>query len=156
MSPSRTFRWAHDDDHEVLAEVMFDAVRNGESPYNEQQRAAWVPLARRGQEWTDRLRSQDIVIAEVSGNILGFMSLATGGYIDFAFIRPDARHTGLFRQLFERVVEKARFNGETLLWVHASLMAEPAFTKVGFAITERQQVVIGEEKFERFEMHRAL
>lgn len=156
MSLSRTFRWAHEGDYATLGDVMFDAVRHGESRYNERQRAAWAPVARRGQEWTDRLRTQDIVLAETSESVLGFMSLATGGYIDFAFIRPKAQHTGLFRQLFELVIEKAGQKGEKLLWVHASLMAEPAFTKLGFSITKREQVAIGEEQFERFEMHKAL
>ena len=105
----------------------------------------------------NRKRGKGIVHdAETSGSVLGFMSLATGGYIDFAFIRPEAQHTGLFRQLFELVIEKAGLKGEKLLWVHASLMAEPAFTKLGFAIIKREQVAIGEEQFERFEMHRAL
>ena len=115
-----------------------------------------LPSCAGGQEWTDRLRTQDIVLAETSGSVLGFMSLATGGYIDFAFIQPEAQHTGLFRQLFELVIEKAGLKGEKLLWVHASLMAEPAFTKLGFAITKREKVAIGEDQFERLEMHRAL
>ena len=156
MSLSRTFRWAHEGDYATLGDVMFDAVRHGESRYNERQRAAWVPVTRRGQEWTARLCSQDIVLAETNESVLGFMSLAPGGYIDFAFIRPEAQHTGLFRKLFEFIIEKAGLRGEKLLWVHASLMAEPAFSKLGFAITKREQVAIGEEQFKRFEMQRAL
>ena len=109
---------------------MFDAVRNGESPYGEQQRRAWLPAPRTGREWEDRLASQDIVIAETDGQAVGFMSLAAEGYIDFAYIRPQAQHSGLFRQMFQRIEERALARGDRLLWVHASLMAQPAFAAV--------------------------
>ncbi len=34
--------------------------------------------------------SQDISVAEADGRLLGFMSLAEGGYIDFAYLRGEA------------------------------------------------------------------
>ena len=78
-----TLRWATEADFDALADVMFAAVREGESPYTEAQRQAWVPERRRGSEWRTRLLSQDIIVAEADGRLLGFMSLAEGGYIDF-------------------------------------------------------------------------
>ena len=99
---------------------------------------------------------QDIIVAETDTGIVGFMSLAAGGYIDFAYIRPEAQHTGLFRQMFEGIHERARAKGYELLWVHASLMAEPAFTALEFTIRKREEVVIGAERFERFEMEKLL
>ena len=87
---------------------------------------------------------------------VGFASLARGGYVDFAYIRPQARGTGLFRQLLSRILERALARREPLLWTHASLMAEPAFAKLGFTITRRERVRIGEEDFDRCEMEKAL
>src|SRR3989337_2811797 len=92
----RSFRWAASSDYRALADVMFDAVRNGPSPYSDGQRQTWVPAPRSGPEWSDRLSQQDIIVAETGPRIVGFMSLAAGGYIDFAYIRPEAQHTGLF------------------------------------------------------------
>jgi putative acetyltransferase len=156
VHPSPSFRWASAADADVLADIMFDAVRNGESRYTEQQRAAWVPARRTGQEWTARLQKQDIVVAEQDGRAIGFMSLASGGYVDFAYVRPEAQHTGLFRQLLSRIVERARARREPLLWTHASLMAEPAFAKLGFTIRKRERVHIGDQAFDRCEMERSL
>ncbi len=152
----RVLRWAEESDYEALADVMFDAVRNGESPYDERQRAAWMPVRRSGRDWTDRLSTQDIILAEASGDILGFMSLAANGYIDFAYIRPEAQGKGLFRQLLEPIVDKARSAGERLLWVHASLSAEAAFSALGFRVRKREEVVMGAERLERFEMEKPL
>jgi putative acetyltransferase len=151
-----TLRRATEADFDALADVMFAAVREGESPYTEAQRQAWVPEPRRGSEWRTRLLSQDIIVAEAEGRLLGFMSLAEGGYIDFAYIRAEARHAGLFRELFKRILDRARAKGLPLLWVHASLTAEPAFSALGFAARRREQVRVGGEVLDRFEMEMIL
>ena len=135
---------------------MFDAVRNGDSPYDEQQRRAWLPAPRAGREWEDRLSTQDIIIAEMDGQAVGFMSLAGEGYIDFAYIRPQAQHSGLFRQMFERIEDCALERGDRRLWVHASLMAQPAFAAVGFATVRSESVQLGTEQLQRFEMEKPL
>lgn len=156
MHPQSRFRWASEADYGLLAEIMFDAVRNGESLYTEAQRAAWVPSPRAGPDWTARLARQEILVAEQEGRAVGFVSLAEGGYVDFAYIRPEARHCGLFRQLLSRIVERAVARGEPLLWAHASLMAEPAFGKLGFTVRRREQVTIGDQKLDRCEMEMRL
>jgi putative acetyltransferase len=151
-----TLRWATEADFDALADVMFAAVREGDSPYTEAQRQAWVPEPRRGSVWRTRLLSQEIIVAEAEGRLLGFMSLAEGGYIDFAYIRAEARGAGLFREFFQRILERARAKGLPLLWVHASLTAEPAFSALGFVVRHREQVTIGAEVLDRFEMEMTL
>ncbi len=148
-------RWAGPTDYPELADIMFDAVRNGPSEYSERQRAAWVPTRREGQAWNDRLSGQDIVLGACDGRAIGFMSLA-GDYVDFAYIRPSARGTGLFRTMFERLEERARHKGVRLLRVHASLAARPAFAAMGFKVRMREEVALGSERLERFEMEKAL
>ena len=144
------------DDSDVLADIMFDAVRNGESRYTEQQRAAWVPARRSGREWMTRLQQQEIMVAEQDGKAVGFVSLADGGYVDFAYIRSETQQTSLFRQLLTHVVKRAIGKGERLLWTHANLMAEPAFAKLGFTIRKRERVHIGDQDFDRCEMEKPL
>jgi putative acetyltransferase len=156
MLPARHFRWASAADGAVLADIMFDAVRNGKSRYSEQQRAAWVPARRSGDAWNARLQSQEIIVAEQDGEAVGFLSLAEGGYIDFAYIRPEAQHTGLFRQLLSLIIERAVANGQAELWTHASLMAEPAFAAFGFEVRKRERVRIGDQEFDRCEMEKML
>lgn len=152
MHPNRLFRWASEPDYGLLADIMFDAVRNGESRYTEEQRAAWVPTRRGGPDWVARLRRQDIALAEQDGRAVGFASLAEGGYVDFAYIRPEAQHSGLFRQLVAQITARAVEKGESVLWTHASLMAEPAFRRVGFTVRKREEVTIADQRLERFEM----
>ena len=49
---------------------------------------------------------------------------------------------------------KARAECEAQLSVHASLMAEPAFSGVGFTVMERQVAQIVNESFQRAAMQR--
>ncbi len=149
---SYSFRWATSADHADLADVMFDAVRNGRSAYSDEQRRAWAPERRSGSEWSARLDEQMAAIGESDSGVVGFMSLCEGGYIDFAYIRPEAQGRGLFRILFAEIEKRSLARGDTRLWVHASLMAEPAFAAMGFSILEKQSVTIGRERFERFKM----
>ena len=148
--------WATPTDHAELADVMFDAVRNGQSKYTSAQRAAWVPERRAGVEWESRLAAKDIIIGRDGDRIAGFMSIEGGGYIDFAFIRPDAQGSGLFRRLFGMVEARARAANDARLWVHASLMAQPAFAAVGFSVVEHQIVQIGDQIFQRAMMEKPL
>jgi putative acetyltransferase len=153
---THTLNWATPTDFDSLADVVFDAVRNGSSLYTEAQRAAWVPERRGGEEWAARLEGQVVAIARDETRAVGFMTLAPEGYIDFAFIRPDAQGTGLFRRLFGMIEDKARSQNERCLWTRASLMAEPAFAAVGFVVVERQVIQIGDQSFERARMEKLL
>jgi putative acetyltransferase len=156
MTTQFAIRRAEVADYGAIADVMFDAVRHGRSKYSEEQRQAWIPCRRSGLDWIERLNSQSIFAAECSGQISGFMSLAENGYIDFAFIRPSAQGTGLFRRLYQEIEHLAKKTCEPRLWVHASLMAQPAFTAVGFRITRKETVEINGHFLQRFEMEKQL
>ncbi len=156
MAHSIQLREATSDDYDAISQVMFDAVRNGRSQYTEEQRRAWVPQPRSGLQWNERLGSQKIVVAIRDGQIVGFMSLAAGGYIDLAFVRPSAQGTGVFRLLYESIEELAYKLGETRLRVHASLMAQPAFAAMGFTVSQRETVEIGDQALDRFEMEKPI
>ena len=49
-----TLRSATEADFDALVDLMFAALREGESPYTEAQRQAWVPEPRRGSAWRTR------------------------------------------------------------------------------------------------------
>ena len=156
MANSIDIREATAGDYGAIADVMFDAVRNGRSKYTEEQRRAWVPQPRSGFEWNERLESQRILVAIGAGQVVGFMSLVANGYIDFAYIRPSAQGTGVFRLLYESIEKLAQKNEETRIWVHASLMAQPAFNAMGFRIAKKETVEIGDQALDRFEMEKQI
>ena len=150
------FRLATPDDYDALGLVMFDAVRNGKSPYSEDQRKAWVAAPRNDSIWHERLRQQRIIVATANLDIIGFMSIADKGYLDFAYIRPAFQNSGLFRKLYTRIEQLAVIEKQERLWVHASLKAQPAFLAMGFQITKTECVELNGQILERFEMEKLL
>ncbi len=148
------FRWAAPSDFKVLGEVVFDAVRNGASPYSESQRKAWVAAPRDDAAWHEKLGSQHIIVAVEGESIAGFMSLADQGYVDFAFIRPSFQNSGLFRKLYSRIEKLALDEKQRKLWVHASLTAQPGFSAMGFQIVKSEEVQLGDQMLKRFEMEK--
>jgi putative acetyltransferase len=156
MDAAPDIRLAQASDYDSLASVMFEAVRNGPTAYTPQQCEAWVPTVRRGAEWSERLAKQHVLLAEYQQRVIGFISLGPGGYVDLAFIVPKFQKTGLFRQLYNGIEEAARVRGEHRLWVHASVMAQPAFSAVGFEIVREQTVEVAAQRLRRFEMQKCL
>ncbi len=146
------YRWADNSDYAELGEVMYDAARNGRSLYTEKQRAAWVSSPRIGAEWDARLSTQDIAVATSGTLIVGFMSLAEQGYLDFAYLRPQHQGTGIFRSLFKMIYGLAVEQRQVRIWTHASLMAHPAFKAIGFEMLKAESIMLDDQEMDRFLM----
>lgn len=156
MDKSISIRTAISADYRDLADVMYDAIWNAPSLYTPEQRKAWCPEIPSGQAWDQRLSEQIVFLAEQGRAVVGFMSLASPDYIDFAYIRPDFQKKGLFRRLFVEVEKQGRLSNAEKLWTHASLMARPAFAAMGFDICEPEIVERSGEKLKRFKMQKTL
>lgn len=149
-------RQASEADFEALGEVMFEAVRGGPSAYSEDQRRAWTPEPRKGEAWTARLVPQYVVLGEEGGVVQGFMSLTDSGYVDCAFIRPGARGSGLFRDLFEAIEAAARSMNLFRIWAHVSLTAQPAAGALGMSKVLDEDVEFSGAVFRRAIMEKYL
>ncbi len=142
-------------DADALGSVMFRAIHEGDSPYTQAQRIAWLSRPNSGPDWAARLAAQYVVLTEVDC-ITGFMTMTPEGTIDLAFILPDARGQGLFAQLFDRIEAEARRLKLGRLTTIASLMAQPAFARHGFAIDHHETVVQNGETLARAAMSKSL
>ncbi len=143
-------------DYDALGAVMYDAIHNGPTQYTPAQSAAWAPAPRSGPDWAARLAGKTIFLAARGDEVLGFMSIEPGGYVDFAYIRPAAQGSGLFRKLFEAVLGAATAQGESELSTHASLMAQPAFAAMGFEVDHHETVEVEGQSLPRARMTKRL
>lgn len=145
------------DDYDAVGEVMFKAVREGDSPYTTAERIAWMPRPRTGEDWRKRLSAQHVLKATSEpGELVGFMSLCDNGYVDFAYILLQARGQGLFRKMYKIIEDTAKAGRVSRLSTHASVHAQPAFSAMGFDIVQKETVMIKGETLERYEMIKAL
>lgn len=150
------FRPANAADYDALGALIFDAIHNGPTQYTKAQSQAWAPEPKRGPDWHARLATQHVIVAERGGDLLGFMSIDQNGYIDFAYIRPTAQGSGLFRRLFSAIRTKADAEGMAELSTHASLMAQPAFAAMGFTIDFHETVDVDGQSLPRVRMIKTL
>ena len=140
----------------ALGALMWDAIHNGRSVYTPAQRKAWLPTPPAGQAWADRLGDQRIWVARDGANPVGFVTLAAGDYVDFAYVRSDAQGRGVFGAMMATLESAACENGARRLWTHASLMAQPAFARAGFHVIRHETVARSGETLSRAEMEKPL
>ncbi|WP_415922209.1 GNAT family N-acetyltransferase [Tateyamaria sp. SN6-1] len=139
-----------------LGALMWDAIHNGPSAYTAAQRQAWLPEVPKGAPWAARVGDQQIWLAQQDGMALGFVTLADGGYVDFAYVHSAAQGRGVFRHLMTALETAARTQGTARLWTHASLMAQPAFARLGFRVIRHEDVARDGQTLSRAEMEKAL
>jgi putative acetyltransferase len=127
-----------------LAALYHRAVREGAARhYDLEQRAAWSPAPPSGEEWRRRLVEAQTVVAERAERLLGFMTLdATTGWIDFAYVAPEAMGQGVAETLYAVLEGRARAAGLTRLEIGASLLAERFFARRGWRVVERRAVAL--------------
>ena len=150
------FRWAISADNRALAQIMYDAIHHVPSHYTAAQQRAWLPAPPKGKAWSDRLAQQRVAVAQQKGDVVGFVSLAAGGYVDLAYITPAAQGQGVFRALVGMIENEARAQDQYRLHTHASLMAQPAFLALGFHVIRHESVARSGQTLDRAEMEKVL
>lgn len=130
-----------DADVEALARLFTAAVHGlAAEHYDAAQREAWAPAPPSIDEWTARLARLHTLVAEVSGEIAGFLSYEPDGHIDLLFTLPKHARTGVASALYAAAETALADAGVEALFTEASLVARPFFAGRGFIVTEVQQV----------------
>lgn len=135
-------------DAPALARVMYLSVRMGARRYSVAERAAWMPKPPNPARFAKRLAGQEVWVLRSSQGPLGFVGMTDGGYVDLAFLLPQAKGRGAFQMLMQRLGPQARTT-------HASLHAEPAFHRAGFRVVQRETVIRNGQRLRRAFMRRA-
>ncbi|WGW03381.1 GNAT family N-acetyltransferase [Tropicibacter oceani] len=148
------YRWANSGDYDALGQVMFQAIHAEPSPYTQAQRAVWALQPPVGPDWQNRLAAQRVALAETKTGPLGFASLRADGYVDLAFILPQARGRGHFRALLNMLIQEAEAQKMPALTTHASLAAQGPFAALGFTLMHHEDVQRGGETLTRALMQR--
>lgn len=144
-------------DADALFCVFYRAVHEGAAAhYSTRQRQAWAPETRPSPRWQAKLGDQITMVGETSGTEgpQGFMTLGHDGFLDFAFVLPEQRRSGLAHALHDRILNEARLRGIARLETEASHLARRFFLKCGWCERAAQQVERGGVMLENFKMDR--
>lgn len=135
-------RSLRDGDYRDVAQLFFDAVQHGTvGAYSRAERDAWSGPAPNPDGWRDKIRGMTGAVAEIDGRPVGFMTIDSGGYIDLAFVAPDAARQGVGGLLYQRILDMAVQAGTPKLSVDASKIARGFFEQRGWSVIREQTVV---------------
>jgi putative acetyltransferase len=146
----RRFR---DSDTAATARVFFESVhRATRAFYDAAQRQAWAPRIPDTEAWRARIAPQIAFVAEQEGAVVGFMTLRQDGYLDLAFVAPDAVGQGVAKALYDAILRAASDAGIARLTTEASLVARPFFERQGWTVLHEEAVERDGVTLTRFRM----
>jgi putative acetyltransferase len=120
-------------DRAAVALVFYRAVREGSVDYyTEEERAAWAPSPNPHPTKPDKYLTQWCFVAEDQGRMTGFMSMDDTGYLDMAFVIPEAMGTGTAGALYDRLIAHATERGLRHFTVHATALSRRFLEKRGW------------------------
>ena len=128
----------------------------GARRYTEEQLDAWAPDNLRAEDWTPRLERNTALVAEDTGELVGFAELSPDGAIDMLYVHKDAQGRGIASALLAELETSARAAGLARLTANASRVAKPFFLHRGFTLVAAQTVVRRGVEIENFRMEKTL
>ncbi len=143
MPPAHKLRPYQPQDLGEMQRLYFQAirlvcVRN----YTPEQVEAWAPEKPDLERWRQKLAGEEVVIAELAGEIVGFCSWAATGFLDFLYVHHAHQRQGIASALYRAAESALRAKGLKRLHTEASLTAQPFFARQGFRIVKHQFVQI--------------
>ena len=142
-----------------LADVFFRSVRQvALAAYTAAQVKAWAPEPRTA-EWAHGEASDGrlvLVAADADDRPVAYIDLEPDGHIDRVFCAPEAAGQGIASRLYDAVEAAAREQGIRSLFTEASELARRLFEGKGFAVVERQDMVIRGVAIHNYRMAKAL
>lgn len=114
-------------------DVYVDAVRNGTAGhYTPAQALAWAPTEAVEDWLPPRLADGTTWIAWSATRAEGFLTVTPAGHLDFFFVRPEARASGLAAALYAHLMTWADAQGHDHLTTDASHLARSFLEKRGW------------------------
>ena len=119
---------------------------------------AWAPEPRTA-EWA-HIEASDgrlVLVAVNEGDRpVAYIDLEPNGHINRLFCAPEAAGRGIASRLYDAVEAAAREQGIRSLFTEASELARRLFERKGFAVAERQDMVIRGVAIHNYRMAKAL
>ncbi|MEM9434834.1 MAG: GNAT family N-acetyltransferase [Pseudomonadota bacterium] len=144
-------------DSKATYKVFYKSVREGTSKYYSQaERLAWAGSQVAPADWAQRLDTQETLVAEMEGRIVGFMSLRLDGYLDMAYVLPNLMGSGIAKTLFKKLEAQAIAAGLTRLTTDASYLARSFFLSLGWNVLSPQMVRCNGCEIQNFRMEKRI
>lgn len=151
---SMTIRNATTDDVEQLRQLYFETIMTiNARDYSPEQVTAWASTAERIDSLKQKIKAQHFYVATIDkGTIIGFSALEENGHLDMLYVHKEFQGLGVAKELWKKILAKARMLGITRIETEASITAKPFFEKQGFHLIKEQTVFINETGLTNYKM----
>lgn len=144
------------DDKRSLQRLFFDTVHTVNArDYTPEQLDAWAPAEPDRDSWA-RLDYQTCFVVECQKSLVGFISLAPDGLIDFLFVHKDFQAKGIASALLKQLERVARKHSILFLYTESSITARHFFEKNGFTVSMENRKTVRSVEFLNYKMEKPL
>lgn len=137
----------------LFVETIESICKNDYSP---QHIAIWVSGVNNKQRWQQIMDEQIIILAEITGQLAGFITLENNRYIDLLYVHKNHQRLGVANLLYQHIEQIARQSGIKLLSAAVSITARPFFLLRGFTMVMEQQVLRDSVAFTNYMMEKRI
>lgn len=143
-------------DLEAVVRLFTDSVHHLASRYySADQLAAWAPQPPDLNRWAARLASVETRVADIDGELAGFIVYEPDGHIDLLYNSPAHSGRGVASALFHQAEAELARRGVTELYTEASLAARGFFERLGFRVEAEEHVQRNGVSLQRYAMRRS-
>lgn len=143
---------------EALLHAIFHSAVHGlaRCDYSAEQLQAWAPPDYDCALWSQRMRANQTLVAELDGHAVAFADLQPSGYIDMFFVEASYARRGVGSALLRHIMALAGTRAIGVLRSDVSLTAEPFFARHGFRVETRNRVQVRGATLDNATMSRML
>lgn len=108
--------------------------------YTKEEVEDWASCGDSVEHWKELFAKNNYIGAlDEQGNIIGFSSMNTEGYLHSMFVHKDWQRKGVATMLLSEVEKMARGYGAHKISVEVSITARPFFEKRGYKVVKEQK-----------------
>lgn len=136
-------------------ELFMRAVRETASKdYTSEQIDAWADEDRDLAEWDRARAAANTQVVELYGQVVGFIDVSEGGYIDMLYVDPNYGRMGVASALLSWAIAEAQAAGANEMSTFASITARPFFAANEFTVDQERAPVVRGVAMTNFRMSR--
>ena len=125
--------------------------------YTQEEVEDWASCGDRAEHWKKLLSKHNYIAAlDGKGDIIGFSSMNTDGYLHSMFVHKDWQRKGVASLLLSEVEKMACKYKAHQISVEASITARPFFEKHGYSVVKQQKAKANRLYLTNYVMEKAL
>jgi putative acetyltransferase len=130
-------RSADKNDLPAITELFRSTIQTvNAKDYTKEQIEVWSSGADNAERWSQSIKNQHFIVAEIEGTLVGFGSVTPEGYLDFMYVHKNFQRVGIARSLLNEIERKAVEQKNTEIYSDVSKTAKGFFEKLGYICRE--------------------